>query len=321
MRKGLTTYVISDFKEGKVSEGRIFVDVTPQIRKDSYGNTYIDLEVKDHTGMGYVKVWHNSIYFNELFQRANESSKEMIRVRMNGLYNNLVLFELLEIEMLQDNTKVNEQETASVGETALDKVILSLKDESLKAILLTLFSDKTFKSKYNSYPLSYFKTNGYSKSNGIFDFTINLVRLIYENQGLLKREGIDLEYMVFLAIIEPIGRIESIVPRPMSSNNYKSEKGKLVPHTIHTFNKVMPIALRYMSEDGWLYTQSVLLSVPGKEWGALREPATKEADVFNRLWQIVMQLGHYEQQKDFTKRDFASIFKKEVYLKTYHDYK
>lgn len=301
---------------------------------------YLNLKMRDESGIAYVNVWNNSEFYEGLSKFVNDTlhmRMEVTHERTQGdfyIFNLERLFQYKVVKKGKEESEVNEQRQENNRQaneqnesmnpiTIFKQHLLSFKDSRYQKFLVKVFSDKELMKAYFNKPLSYFRTNGVSEQGGILTFTNSLLDLIQSNESYLQRVGVDIDLLKFLAFVEPIGRLKSLLENKKGAH-HKTLSGSLLPHPVLTINHLAPY---FAGFDGFTthqveYIQHILLSVPGsKEWGAIWDNATKEGEVFNRFWQMNIQMFHFDKhrEKNYPNKNTSRLFGDVVILPTFNE--
>lgn len=279
-----------------------FLVTKKELREDRNGNTYIRLKLSDKTGSVTANVWNNAKSINKIFEAGDV-------IRIGGKvtsYNSQLQITVEKARKLEEGEydlsqylESTSKDVDKLSDTLFD-YIDNVEDEYLKKLLLSIFEDKEFYTKFAKAPAA--KSWHHNYLGGLLEHTIAVTKIcdfirtqyhvnsdILITGALLHDIGKVWEYEVQTAIeFSTYGRLVGHIP---IADEYICEKAK----QINNFPKEMLMKLRHL-----------ILSHHGEfEKGAARLPQTLEAIVLHHADNLDAQTVGVKQLMNTVKSDEA----------------
>lgn len=267
--------IIREIKEKKHQEinGEVFMVLEKHFLDAKNGDKYIGLKLKDKSGIIEAKIWKNLYHLHENFK---EGDFVKLKAKTNYYKDNWQL-------IIEDIQKVEEDESLKdefLPKTKKDIEILSkelfaitngIQNQGVKKLLLNIFGDDEFFSKFKKAPAA--KSMHHAYIGGLIEHTVSVAKISKEVSKFYM--PIDVDILVAGALLHDIGKVYEI---DASTFNYTDE-GRLIGHIVIGYNlvkeKLKTIKLPFEQEVQILHC---ILSHHGEyEYGSPKIPKTKEA--------------------------------------------
>jgi 3'-5' exoribonuclease len=273
---------IKNIKEKKMQkiDNEIFLVSEKHILKARNGDSYIGLKLKDKSGVIDAKIWNNLIHLGDRF---NEGDFVKVKGESN-YYNESWQIIIKDIEKLKDSGIDKTQFLPStsreidVMKNELFTLINTVKNQSMKKLLLSIFEDEDFLEKFCIAPAA--KAMHHAYVGGLLEHTVSVGKIAKEMGEYYK--DIDMDLLISCALCHDIGKVYELDPVTF---NYTTQ-GKLIGHIMIGYtivqNKIEQ--LNILSKERAMNLLHCILSHHGEyEYGSPKKPKTKEAVLFNLI--------------------------------------
>lgn len=274
--------------------------------------------IADGTGTIYFAIWASSNLF-KYFEKVLEGETLKVSgiVDEEGRYKRMQINTVTKVDVPKDELVDN---IGIRGELGLQ--IRNIQDVHLKELLFNIFKRADVLEHYFKAPLTMF--NGGSFEGGLSAAVLRLCRLIDASVSVFEdwehnTDGVQTilhrDFMKAVAMIEPIGKIHTLTIK--NKRVVKTMEGELLSDSLATMEILLEeLAKSEMSPENKLLLKHTVASAQGRsDWGSLVQERTKEAVAFHLLWNLNLQMLHFEQLKRTVgDADFGKIVHKRVYL-------
>lgn len=315
---------VFEAKKGDIVDIHCFFSKEKKVARN--GNSFLNITLHETTGDVYARIWPESKLFNFFDDDSNEKG-----VLVRGKIERDTPYKSIEI-YTATKKELPISSFADVGniKKEIGAVMRGIQDPGLKELLIRIFRDVSFSEAYFKAPMTLVPSSGGSWSGGVAAFVSKLCRLIDQTTNVFNEwpysldefsTKLNVDFLKTLAILEPIGKV-----RAFAINKNKTSltvEGEYMGDHFLTMEIVLEHLIHVdMPEEKKILLKHAIASIPGKkEWGALIYDRTREAIFFNYLWQLNMQMMHFEQMDRMSADDdFVSLFKKRVSLSTFSPY-
>jgi len=273
---------VKNIKEKKVQkiDGALFLVSEKHTLKARNGTDYLGLKLKDKSGVIDAKVWNNLIHLSKNFKEG-----DFVKIKgESNFYNDSWQIIIKDIKKADDKEIKKEDFLPSTDKNIgsmkneLFAVINSIKNQSLKKLVLNVFEDEDFLSKFVKSPAA--KTMHHAYVGGLLEHTLSVAKIALEMGDFYKE--IDKDMLVSCALLHDIGKVYELDPITF---NYTTE-GKLLGHIVIGYTMVQNRIekLNILSSEKAMNILHCILSHHGEyEYGSPKKPKTKEAVLFNLI--------------------------------------
>jgi 3'-5' exoribonuclease len=246
-----------------------------ELRQGGRAGYYLDLTLCDPTGRVAAKVWDNAASMAERFEAGDV-------VRVSGMaetYRNELQLRLQHIEALApDEAKASDflpqsQKDPKEMESRVAETVKSLTNPHLKELLLGLFHDQDFRTRFRTAPGA--KALHHAYIGGLLEHTVEVVELCERVAEVFPE--LDRDLLMAAAILHDIGKMEEL--SWTAAFDYTDE-GNLVGHLVLGDRLVQERAngIEGFPKELKLQLSHLILSHHGTgEFGSPKAPMTAEA--------------------------------------------
>jgi len=274
------TIYINEIKENCKIED-IFLVLDKNVAATKNGKPYIALNLSDKTGSVKARVWDNAEKLSQQFDAGDIVTVKSYSVSYQGdiqlNVNNI-------IKISDDDTDLtfflpsSENDPDKCMEEIFE-IINKIKNDNLKKLLQTIFSDDFILSAFKKAPAA--KTIHHDYIGGLLDHTLNVTRLAKDLSKYYK--NIDTDLLITGAILHDIGKIYEL---SYDRNFEYTDEGRLVGHIsigVEILNEKVSLLPGFPLEL-ILILKHMILSHHGKfEFGSPKRPKTLEAMMLHYL--------------------------------------
>jgi len=308
---------ISSFKEGTAIQG-FFLCVEKHLRHTRSGDLYLDLILRDNTGMVHGKIWDKVENLNEKF-----SSGDPVAVK-----GNVESFqERLQLVVIKIN-KASVQHYARYGyDPALVvpaspfeadpmwhevvNLIRKIKNPFLKKIVSTLY--KEHKDKILWHPASVFMHHNYR--SGFLEHVLSMARIADQ---ISHYYPVDKDLVMTGVFLHDIGKLEEIT-EDMEAEY--TDSGNFIGHIVLGRDMIRRVAagIKKFPKKLLLKLEHIILSHQGRfEWQSPKQPAFPEALLVHMIDNLdakmnLMKLALESDQNKGHWTDKKNIFRTPLY--------
>lgn len=312
---------VTTIADGKIKDRLTCTGLVSMLEKKETTRTqepYWWIGVSDGTGTIYFSVWAASNLY-KYFENVSEGET----IKISGIVDEEGQFKRMQINTV---TKVDTPKEELVDNTGikgeLGSHIRKIEDVHLKELLYSIFKRPDVLNHYFQAPLTMY--NGGSFEGGLAAAVVRLCRLIDASANVFEEwehnsDGVQTilhaDFMKAVAMIEPIGKIRTLMIK--NKRVVKTMEGELLSDSLATMEILLEeLSKSKMSDDNKLLLKHTVASAQGRsDWGSLVQERTKEAVAFHLLWNLNLQMLHFEQLKRTVgNADFGKIVHKRVYL-------
>lgn len=311
---------VTKIEEAKLNDRLVCTGiVTMLVQKETKTlEPYWWIGIADGTGTIYFSIWATSALF-KYFESVSEGETLKVTgiVDEEGKYKRMQINTVTKVDVpkeeLVDNTGIK-------GELGLQ--IRDIQDIHLKELLFSIFNRPDVLKHYFDAPLTMY--NGGSFEGGLSAAVLRLCRLIDSSASVFEtwehntdgvKTKLHKDFMKAVAMIEPIGKIRTLTIK--NKRVVKTMEGELLSDSLATMEILIEeLAKSEMSPENKLLLKHTVASAQGRsDWGSLVQERTQEAVAFHLLWNLNLQMLHFEQLKrSVGDADFGKIVHKRVYL-------
>lgn len=267
---------LSSFLNSEVNS--TFLVTKKELREDRNSNAYLRLKLADKTGDITANVWNNAQPISKLFETG-----DVIRVRGKVTsYNSQLQLSVEKVRKLEEDEydlaqylETTSKDINKLSDTLYD-YIENIKNEYLKKLLLNIFDDKQFYTKFAKAPAA--KSWHHNYLGGLLEHTIAVTKIC---DFISLQYPVNRDLLISGALLHDIGKVwEYNIQGAIEFTTY----GRLVGH--------IPIADEFICErakqidnfpkDISMKLRHLILAHHGEyEKGAARLPQTLEAIVLH----------------------------------------
>lgn len=280
------------------------------------------LVLRDSSGSGSAFVWNDHPMFETVSSlKEGDYVQAIAKVEVNGEYRNIDLKAVQKTEPPVDgfvDIRGLKRELA--------KHIHRFEDKDLSNLVLNILNRPDVNSRFFMAPAT--TISGYSFDGGILASVVRLLRLISGASAIFDKwphnrddvkATLDRNFMKAIAIMEPVGK--AIAYEKRSGRVEKTREGEFFEElylTIKIVNEEMD-KLEFPAEKREMVEHALGSAHGRRDWGDLFTARTREAVAFSILWNLNLQMGHYEQlmRSSVPDQEFAKLFQKTVHLGGY----
>jgi 3'-5' exoribonuclease len=262
--------IIREIKEKKHQEinGEVFMVLEKHFLDAKNGDKYIGLKLKDKSGIIEAKIWKNLYHLHENFK---EGDFVKLKAKTNYYKDNwqLIIEDIQKVE--KDEFLPKTKKDIEILSKELFAITNGIQNQGVKKLLLNIFGDDEFFSKFKKAPAA--KSMHHAYIGGLIEHTVSVAKISKEVSKFYM--PIDVDILVAGALLHDIGKVYEI---DASTFNYTDE-GRLIGHIVIGYNlvkeKLKIIKLPFEQEVQILHC---ILSHHGEyEYGSPKIPKTKEA--------------------------------------------
>ncbi|WCF11418.1 metal-dependent phosphohydrolase (plasmid) [Paenibacillus thiaminolyticus] len=308
---------VKDLQEGEQAVVKGVIQKTIKHKKGD-GEPWIDFRITDSSGMAFAKIWTNlEIYpiISEL--ESGDFVEANVVCTQDGDYTHI---DIISIKKIEEGVIVNIDSLKD----ELRQVVAGIKDDQLKKLVCAVLARPDMNEAYFVAPAT--MMSGYSFRGGGLASVVRLIRLIKNGAQVFNEwnhntddfVGLNVDLLCTVAILEHTGNV-----RAYQFNRNRVEKtieGELLNEaelTLEILNEELPKVS--IPKEKQLLLKHLLGSAHGRsDWGQLFTHRSREAYVFYFLWNLNLQMGHFEYlDRLHDTEEFVKLFQKNVFLGVY----
>ncbi|MEK3955998.1 MULTISPECIES: OB-fold nucleic acid binding domain-containing protein [unclassified Psychrobacillus] len=278
---------------------------------------YWFLQFTDSTGTLASFVWNNHPVYKDV-EQLEEGMFVSIEGKISlGVEHQNIDIVKFRIEKLPEVGL--EKDTLIKLKHQLNEHVQAITDDSLKQLVLNVLSRSDVNNLYFSSPATLM--SGFSYTGGIIVSVVRLLRLIDSVSEVINEDGhgVSRDLLKTVAILEPVGK--AFAYEIKNSRVSRTKTGEFFEELYLTMKVVLEELIKVdMPPEKKLLLEHCIGSAHGRsDWGDLHTARSKEAVMFGIIWNLNLQLGHFEHlsSKSSEGQEFAKLFQKKVYLKTF----
>lgn len=267
--------IIKEIKEKKHQEinGEMFIVLEKHFLDAKNGDKYIGLKLKDKSGVIEAKIWKNLYHLHENFK---EGDFVKLKAKANYYKDNWQLI-IENIEKIDVDEKIKDEflpktkKNIEILSKELFAIINGIQNQEIKKLLLTIFGDDDFFTKFKKAPAA--KSMHHAYIGGLIEHTVSVAKIAKEIAKFYM--PIDTDILVAGSLLHDIGKVYEI---DASTFNYTNE-GKLIGHIVIGYNLVKEkVKNTKLTDEQEVQILHCILSHHGEyEYGSPKIPKTKEA--------------------------------------------
>ena len=298
---------ISKFKEGKVVQG-FYLCVEKHLRHTRTGELYIDITLKDRTGLINAKIWNKVKEFDKKF---NSGDPVAVKAEVELFMDRLQLsIKRINKATVQSYARYGYDPALIVTTAPIDSkimwkeivsIIRTIKNPFLKKIVFDIYSKN--KEKILIHPASI--STYYNYRSGFLEHILSMSK---SAKHLSKQYKMNLDLVLSGVFIHSIGVLYEI------ESNYESaltSEGNLLGCVVISRDILRSAAkkIEKFPKDILLKLEHIILSYRGKyEWKSPKIPAFKEALLVHLIFLMDSQINIMNQlrNEDLDENSFTS---------------
>jgi 3'-5' exoribonuclease len=215
---------ISELEANKVANGTFLVQAK-EVRQKKTGEPYLSLQLSDRTGEVDAKMWDNVVEVMNTFERD-----DFVRVKgLLQIYNNRPQFTVHKVQKVEassidlaDFFPASQRDPAEMM-AELRKIVASVANPHLRALLERIFGDEEIARRYQKAPAAKLVHHAYL--GGLLEHVLSLCQLCRMAAG--HYPGVDVDLLLAGAMLHDLGKIHELTYD--RSFGYTSE-GQLLGH-------------------------------------------------------------------------------------------
>lgn len=267
---------IANLKEEDAVDDYFFVKTKHESRGKT-GKPYISLVITDCSGEMDARIWDNVETLGVNFEEGSfVRVKGDVRIHQGKLQLAVSSIERLRVPLssieLKEFFKVSKKNYEDMKNDFF-KIIESVREEKLKALLNLIFRDGAIWNRFSYYPAA--KTIHHAYIHGLLEHTLSVAKLVIYLSN--HYPCIDRELAVTGGLLHDIGKIYEL---DMTHPDVYTLPGKLIGHLVmgvSLVEKKMAEIKDFTEKKGMLLKHIILSHHGSKEAGSPVEPQTIEA--------------------------------------------
>jgi 3'-5' exoribonuclease len=289
--------------------GRYLV-LRKELRQGGRAGFFLDLTLCDSTGRISAKVWENASAISERFGQGDvveisgvaETYREELQLRLDSVH------PLSPEEASPHDFLPRSEKDLDALERRLAEIVTSIQNSHLRELLLNLFKDQEFRSKFKTAPAA--KALHHSYIGGLLEHTVEVAELCEKVVEIFP--ALDRDLLIAAAVLHDIGKIDELSWQ--TAFDY-TDRGQLIGHLVMGEQRMRREAEEIEGFPGELklMLSHMILSHHGEyEFGSPKLPMTAEAIALHHAEdldaKVNMFLGQIaaarEQGRTWTERHF-----------------
>lgn len=271
----------------------VFLVTEKNMAVSQKGSPYLNVRLRDRTGIIEARIWENAAELNKLFQRG-----DVIEVRARAVsYRNTIQLTVNDVKKL-DDSDLDPADFSPTTSYDVDEMFDTLKQyieeitsPHLQELLRAIFSEEKILYAFKRAPAA--KGLHHSYIGGLLEHTLSVTRLLVKTADHYKNVNRDL--LITGGILHDIGKIYELSFTKIIDY---TDRGRLIGHIVLGVELVKEqiASLESFPEQLALELEHILLSHHGVlEYGSPKRPKTLEAVIINMIDDLDAKVNAFQE--------------------------